>query len=867
MWFPSWLPRFRSRSGSRRSAGFFHRKPRKPCSTVRLMVEMLEGRVVPSHVPGGALNDGAPAGDPCDTFGSALQTLINTLPVSFDLPDLGWVWADPANRFRSVSGTVVDSGVTHTDFPFTHDSHDQNTSIAVDLVNHPEYADLLSPVNAPGEIEFEWETGIRPNELSTDGANPIFPKWAWPSVGDQVWVNGDWIYDCGHPVDGLFHTEIHPPRAIASMRDQVAVLPGPVTSPVRVTSTDLYIHGDGGYASDVLNDHDIITNGGSRTIFTPIDDDYTFDIPLPPKPGLFAQFAQSISGPGNNFADPILTLDPSERMVHVVVPLANSGILPTDVYARTINVGWQVPPPELHHLRLTLKEMNLEEQDDIIGDDELTFFWVNVNAASNEWLRLADVALGNMDDFGSGQTMTFDANKAYFDFYIAGGQADIAIRAQGYDQDGFDDIFGLHGPLAPQIPLLVAALTTGGGDNDPYPEVSVVGFGIDNGELDLTPLDGFGNPLHGARVYTLKFKVENLDPVLATLDPASGVLQLNMGPHAGERLYTNKTDGDEDFRVDYVSTESDLSETVSVSAFGFTQKFSGVRSIYAEGGEGNDTITIAPLINSPAELWGDFNPAKPKQGGFGNDLLRGGGGINFLHGGDGADQLFAGKFADNLDGGAGDDRLFAGTGPAQMLGGSGADIINWHVGDGAITVDGGADSDRVNLFGSNGPDVFTLSRSGQGVFVTAPPGINQPVPHLVLHAVEKIDVEAGRGADTITVNDLDTTGVGEVDVNLLDLALLDFAKDTVIVNGTPNSDTFKIQATKILAPGTDTFGGVTDILRGDFLVRTANVVDDVRVHGLGESDTFNILSLTGPTTVFAEAGSDTFRVFAKLSTD
>jgi hypothetical protein len=83
------------------------------------------------------------------------------------------------------------------------------------------------------------------------------------------------VYDVDHKIDvkdlgfygitpnvdpavgiGRFHSEIHSPRAVATMRKQVRPLPGSNGRPVAVVVTDLYIHGDGGYVIDVL------ANGG-----------------------------------------------------------------------------------------------------------------------------------------------------------------------------------------------------------------------------------------------------------------------------------------------------------------------------------------------------------------------------------------------------------------------------------------------------------------------------------------------------------------------------------------------------------------------------------------------------------------------------
>src|SRR5262249_5329179 len=204
-----------------------------------------------------------------------------------DIPDGGWTWVDPANPIQQITGVVnqtteldptgedpskLSSFVRYSDLPTAHNSHDQNTHITVDqadrgllsLINDlPDgHADIANPADIapPSQLETEWETGISPSETHGDGhggadGGPIFPKWAWPNPGDRVWIMGNHIYDCGHPIKvgniDRFKSEIHPAIAMASMRDQVMTLPGTGTTPVPVVATDLYIHGDGGWATTV----------------------------------------------------------------------------------------------------------------------------------------------------------------------------------------------------------------------------------------------------------------------------------------------------------------------------------------------------------------------------------------------------------------------------------------------------------------------------------------------------------------------------------------------------------------------------------------------------------------------------------------
>ena len=104
-------------------------------------------------------------------------------------------------------------------------------------------------------------------------------------------------------------------------------------------------------------------------------------------------------------------------------------------------------------------------------------------------------------------------------------------------------------------------------------------------------------------------------PVLA--GQSGDVLTLNMGPRADDRRSVNIKDEDENFKVTHVAGVAG-NETIKVSAFGAEQTFTGVGHIVAEGGLGNDTITLEEGVLATAELWGDFkDPARA--GDFGDD--------------------------------------------------------------------------------------------------------------------------------------------------------------------------------------------------------------------------------------------------------
>jgi hypothetical protein len=138
------------------------------------------------------------------------------------------------------------SEVAETDIPWTHYTHDKTSNVIPD----PEYQYLLSSWsdlngNVQGHnifMEVEWDNGSTMHELHA--SNPYFdnqrgavPEFVWPSVGNRLWTEGQYIFDCGHPgtpahletINGLqlevhyveevrYATEIHPPRALVTYR-------------------------------------------------------------------------------------------------------------------------------------------------------------------------------------------------------------------------------------------------------------------------------------------------------------------------------------------------------------------------------------------------------------------------------------------------------------------------------------------------------------------------------------------------------------------------------------------------------------------------------------------------------------------------
>jgi DNA-binding beta-propeller fold protein YncE len=206
---------------------------------------------------------------------------------------------------RVLYGQVVTSGVAVNDWPYSHDSHD----FIFDVFPFNQYENLLS--NTPKR-----EEGLPVMENEWD--HQYIPKEFWPVAGDDVWMMGRHVWDCGHEP---YTTEIHPPQALASMHPEAVIFSGD-TAPSLATRTSFYTDGRGG-------DFDA---GNSF----PLRRNYAFDILLPPKPSNNAQIHAEVS---SYFGGPAPLLEPiygsnlgglatfrNPPRVHVIFPLAATDV-------------------------------------------------------------------------------------------------------------------------------------------------------------------------------------------------------------------------------------------------------------------------------------------------------------------------------------------------------------------------------------------------------------------------------------------------------------------------------------------------------------------------------------------------------------
>lgn len=317
---------------------------------------------------------------------------------------------DHAGETRTVEGVLEGSRIAYEDFPFRpwHTYYDWQFHVEVD----EQYTYLLSEGNLRDPdfgriLECEWDTG------DPEGQG-FLPTWAWPQRGDRVWIVGRWIYDCGHPTDDRHRSEIHPPKAVASFRREpmhFRVNDGPT----RANTAVLYIGRRGGYWRQPINDQD-----------------YAFDLQLPPKPYPEAEPVWRVNpGTGELPVEPRITPYPAgdPRALRVVIPL--EGVEPhPEEYGAGIAGGWSDPrgteSAEIRRFRVTVEEIFMDEGLDPILHPERWHVYVGVNGRWKVFNGL------------SGDSATLD-HSVELDLHP---EDVIHVTASGFEADEINELIG-----------------------------------------------------------------------------------------------------------------------------------------------------------------------------------------------------------------------------------------------------------------------------------------------------------------------------------------------------------------------------------------------------------------------------------------
>ena len=241
------------------------------------------------------------------------------------------------------------------------------------------------------------------------------------------------------------------------------------------------------------------------------------------------------------------------------------------------------------------------------------------------------------------------------------------------------------------------------------------------------------------------------------------------------------------------------------------------------GGDGSDTLLAAS----------------------GNDFLNGMAGNDSLSGGDGNDSLLGGAGLDSLDGGLGDDTLDGQGGNDRVAGGDGQDTYVWNgTGDGQDTLSSLSGYDRVRVQGTSVANNYVVSQvNGLMQITDGTASLN------ISPIIQVVDVLAGDGNDTITINALDrirTAMILTVDGGN--------GNDSITANGTKSGF---VRVSLIGGLGDDSLTGSTgqDSLDGGDGDDSLNGQggDDLIFGGVGDD---TILGGTGNDRLFAGDGTD-----------
>lgn len=161
---------------------------------------------------------------------------------------------------------------------------------------------------------------------------------------------------------------------------------------------------------------------------------------------------------------------------------------------------------------------------------------------------------------------------------------------------------------------------------------------------------------------------------------------------------------------------------------------------------------------------------------------------------DGDDLIASGGGEDTLLGGRGNDSIFGGDGDDVAFLGEGDDLFGWNPGEDNDRIEGGEGYDTMLFNGANVDEQIDMSAVGERL------RFFRDVANVLMdtNELEQVDFNAFGGADTITINDLTATDVKQINLDLsaVDSTAGDGAVDTVILNGSGNTDQVNVRGGK-----------------------------------------------------------------------
>jgi hypothetical protein len=197
-----------------------------------------------------------------------------------------------------------------------------------------------------------------------------------------------------------------------------------------------------------------------------------------------------------------------------------------------------------------------------------------------------------------------------------------------------------------------------------------------------------------------------------------------------------------------------------------------------------------------------------------------GSGNDTLDGGDGAELFIGGSGSDAVDGNRAND--------TGVLG-SGNDSFRWDPGDGSDVVEGRSGFDTLDFNGAAAAENMSLNPNGRRtLFLRDVANISMDMDD-----VERLDLTALGGTDTVTVEDMTGTDMRQADVDLSGPAGgPDGSPDVVTVKGTERRDRVDVE--------TDDGRVETDGLKTDVSIAGSELIDRLQVNTLGGNDDVDV---------------------------
>ena len=356
--------------------------------------------------------------------------------------------------------------VSHEDLPFYHYSHDMDFEVVPDVTEDNRYTNLLpylvykkkegnDTVLHP-TIGIEWECGLgmcnRVNILSADNdvgrsggffsaGHELGDKiWNWPSIGDWVHVEGNYIWDRGHPPS---EAEIHPPRIVAikrSLPEQVSIGDSSIKFATRL---DVFASGDG---SALENNRFNSQNFVRRVNMSNKDYEFTLKVNLP-RPSATSQLRYKLERrKADNFSHyEIIETNNDSATAHILIPWKTKNANDLEIYARTIYFYWDEgrgvaneEPVDIYKVKLT--NLKFRYINDKLSKAEVRLF-ANVGS---EWIFLNDF------HGKKGKILTKGLGKTYFHKWALNNEFTVVVPRSksfrvymsGWEVDGIDLLAG-----------------------------------------------------------------------------------------------------------------------------------------------------------------------------------------------------------------------------------------------------------------------------------------------------------------------------------------------------------------------------------------------------------------------------------------